>query len=102
MEYQLVIQKSSKSIDDFDNIVSFEDELIELLNGEADVDGHDFGSGQANIFIITTIPEANYAKIRDKFGDRLQKEQMKIAYRELGKDNFIVLYPNSLENFTII
>jgi len=60
MEYQLVIQKSANSIDDFDDTASFEDDLIELLQGEADVDSHDFGSGQANIFIITEQPEANF------------------------------------------
>jgi hypothetical protein len=102
MEYQLVIQKSANSIDDFDDIVKFEDELIELLEGEADVDGHDFGSGQANIFIITTQPEANYKKIQNKYGEKIEKEKMKIAYRELGEDHFYVFYPSSADDFTII
>jgi hypothetical protein len=41
----------AKSIDDFDSIILFKDNLIELLEGEADIDGHDFRSSQANIFI---------------------------------------------------
>jgi hypothetical protein len=102
MEYQLVIQISANSIDDFDDTVSFEDDLIELLEGEADVDGHDFGSGQANIFIITEQPEANFQKIINKYGEKIEKEKMKIAYREMGEDHFGVLYPNSTSDFSIM
>jgi hypothetical protein len=55
-----VLQKAANSIDDFEDIISFEDALIGLLSGKADVDGHDFGSGEANIFIITSKPISTY------------------------------------------
>ena len=56
---QLVIQFPASSAADFDALVALEDRLIEALDERHLVDGHDFGSGTANIFIHTNAaPEA--------------------------------------------
>ena len=50
MRYQLVLQFEPNTMDDFDQLVILEGKLIEELGSVATVDGHDFGSGEFNIF----------------------------------------------------
>ena len=60
MDYQLVLQFQGDSLGDFDAMVALEDELSVLLADSADIDGHDIGSGQANIFIFSFNPTATF------------------------------------------
>jgi len=99
MKYQLVIQIIEPAA--LDDIIALEDELSDLLSGEAIIDGHDIGSGEANIFIITDNPEANYKKIKAYLGKRLEKEQIKIAYRKTDGEEYVPLYPVSMKGFSI-
>ena len=62
MKYQLVLQFAVDSMEDFDRLVALEDGLIEELDEAAVVDGHDFGSGQFNIFILTDGPMPVFGK----------------------------------------
>jgi len=55
MKCQLVLQFTAASMEDFDRLV-LEDSLIQELEGLATVDGHDFGMGEFNIFILTDDP----------------------------------------------
>jgi hypothetical protein len=41
---------------DFDELVVVEDLLIENLPSTSEVDGHDFGSDEFNIFVLTDQP----------------------------------------------
>ena len=54
LKYQLVIQFSQELEGGFDRLINIEDELDKNLSINAEVDGHDFGSGQMNIFIFPT------------------------------------------------
>jgi len=53
-EQQLVFQFSpwGSDVQDFDRLVRLEDQLIEALAGQAEVDGHDMGSNEANVFVF--------------------------------------------------
>ena len=50
MRFHLVLQWPLSSLNGFDEILNIEDLLIAKLTDQSDVDGHDFGSGEANIF----------------------------------------------------
>ena len=56
MNYQLVLQWSS-SIRTFDEMLAAEDALTNDIGDVALVDGHDAGSGEGNIFLLTDSPE---------------------------------------------
>jgi len=56
MDYQVVLQFRGDSPEDLDATVAMEDDLIEELGDSADVDGHDVGSGETNIFRGMTSP----------------------------------------------
>ena len=62
MRYQLVLQFAAGTLSDYDALVAMEDQLIELL-GESAVDGHDMGSGEANIFIHTSDPQNTFRQL---------------------------------------
>jgi hypothetical protein len=64
MKYQLALQFRGDSLDNFDEMVALEDELIEKLGDSADVDGHDMGSGERNIFIFTSDPARTFSEAR--------------------------------------
>lgn len=52
MKYQLVLQWPASSIKDYDAMIEAENALIENLSAANDVDGHDVGSGEVNIFRV--------------------------------------------------
>lgn len=57
MTAQLVLQfAKAEDLNNYDKLLRFEEALISLLGRSADVDGHDFGSGEMNIFILTEDP----------------------------------------------
>jgi len=102
MKYQLVLQMPASSIQDYDKMIELEEIIIEMLGGLGDVDGHDAGSGEMNIFILTDEPESAFERIKALFGMRDLMSDLKVAYREIGKNDFVIIYPPDLTHFTIV
>jgi hypothetical protein len=50
MKYQLIVQWPAYSVKDYDEMICFEEALINHMGGLALLDGHDAGSGEMNIF----------------------------------------------------
>ena len=85
MDYQLVLQFRGDSLGDLDATVALEDELIEELGDAADVDGHDVGSGETNIFIFTFDPAAAFHRARSVPERREQLQAVTADRRGLTK-----------------
>jgi hypothetical protein len=102
MKYQLVLQFSATSMEDFDRLVALKDELIAELNELASVDGHDFGSGEFNIFILTNDPTECFDRAREIVTDQDVPNAMRSAYREANGDNYVILWPSSLKQFQVL
>ena len=102
MKYQLVVQCPEGLYEDIDAIAEMEDRLDESLV-DAEVDGHDIGSGEINIFIHTNNP-VNTLKAVEQLLDAEQIDMayIKIAYREIGTDKYIPLWPVDLADFSVI
>ncbi len=60
MKYQLVLQFTEESLDAYDRLIALDDLLIDALIEIAKVDGHDMGSGEANIFILSDDPAGTF------------------------------------------
>lgn len=99
MEYQLVLQWTADSTDDYDRILAIELTLDEHLN--ANVDGHDFGLGEMNVFILTDDPKKTFADVRDILADPEIWRDVRVAYRHADGDEYTILWPSSLESFQI-
>ena len=83
MDYQVVLQFRGDSLEDLDATVAMADDLIKELGDSADVDGHDVGSGETNIFIFTSDPEATFHRARPVLERRQQLQSVTVAYREV-------------------
>ncbi len=102
MKYQLVIQFPAESQNDFDNLIEIENELIKKLTGDSEVDGHDFGSGEMNIFIFTNEPNKTFSHVITMLTSRDENiSNMKAGYRVIEDEDFTVLWPNDLTEFVV-
>ncbi|MDP9018821.1 MAG: ABC transporter [Candidatus Eremiobacteraeota bacterium] len=100
MQYQLVLQCSTVDVTErqFDELLDFEMKL-DTTSDLYIVDGNDIGSGEFNIFILTNAPEAAFAAIRGKIPDI---NKWRVAYRRRDGEDYTVLYPHGLTEFTIL
>jgi len=101
VKYQLVLQWPAHAIEDFDRLVAVEDALIERLNERHDVDGHDMGSGEMNIFIHTDDPTRTFAEVKGALRDNSMWDDVRVAYREGSGDDYAVLWPSDLGEFDV-
>lgn len=102
MRYQLVMQFRGDSLTDYDQLNTLEDRLIEALGDSADVDGHDIGSGETNLFIFTSDPVATFRQARPLLQSMEQLERVTAAFREINGKQFTVIWPeDSTGEFTV-
>jgi hypothetical protein len=103
MEYELVLQFACSSDADFDSVIETEDQLVSALGESGVVDGHDSGSGQANIFILTSAPIITFSQVRGLLQSKgLLKGKFKAAYRSVTGSQYTVLWPESSGEFSVI
>jgi len=93
MKFQLVLQFPANSVADYDEMVALEDKLIENLGVSANVDGHDCGSGEMNIFVHTNEPEKIFERIRPVLAKQKLLENLVAAYREMTGKDYTVVWP---------
>lgn len=101
MKYQLVIQFEGSSIADFDELSTLEENLSNELVELADVDGHDFGSGEFNIFTFTEYPIETFQRALEVIQGHLPRRRVKIAYREASGEDFLILWPSGAKEFKL-
>ena len=92
MDYQLVLQFSGDSLGDYDATVALENELIAELGDSANVDGHDAGSGEVNIFIITADPVRTFRQSRVVLERNRRLGAVTAAYRPVDGDDYTVVW----------
>jgi len=101
MKYQLVLQLPASSIKDYDAMIELEETIIRSLGNLGKVDGHDAGSGEMNIFVLTEHPKLAFERVKQVLGTKDFMPDLKVAYREVGQDEFTILHPTGLTYFAI-
>jgi hypothetical protein len=101
MKYQLVIQWPAFSTEDYESMVKLEELLIDTLSDGDELDGHDAGSNEMNIFIRTDTPEDVFEEIQNVLSLQGMLADARAAYREVGKSSYKVLWPHGLTKFTV-
>ena len=99
--YMLTLQFDADDMDDFDWLVNFEGELIDNLSPGDEVDGHDLGQGEMNIFIISRDPVCTFNKIQSDFKEFTMRDDFRCAYRLLNSSEYTVLWPKGLMSFSV-
>jgi hypothetical protein len=94
--YQLVLQFLAVSVD-LDDLVAIEEELVAVVEPPATVDGHDFGSGEANIFILTDAPAATFDIVLPVLKGLARDRDATVAYRTLNGEEFTVIWPKGFK-----
>lgn len=82
-------------------MVEVEDVLIEQLTELHEIDGHDAGSGEVNIFILTNDYEKAFDEVKAILKGRGLWADARVAYREIDKSEYIVLWPDGLNEFNV-
>ena len=101
MKYQLVLQWPASSIKDYDALIEIEDVLVEKLSEKSEVDGHDAGSGEMIIIIHTDDPRRTFKEVQAILGSRDFWVDARVAYRELAKSKYTILWPKDLTEFKV-
>lgn len=102
MKYQLVLQWPAASIKDYETMIEIEDVVTENLSEGSDVDGHDAGSGEMNIFIHTDDPVFAFNEVKATLGSRDFWVDARVAYREITKSEYTILWPKDLVEFKVV
>ncbi len=99
MDYQFVVQFEDEGGETLEELETLEDYLIDLLDGIAEVDGHDIGSGSANLFILTGDPKKTFEKIEPALEKAAERglNPMAVAFRLADADEYTVLWPADFE-----
>lgn len=102
VRYQLVLQFRGDGLGNHDKLIALENRLIEALSHSADVDGHDCGSGEANIFIFNFDPAATFCRLRQTLREKGCLGAVTAAYREIDGEDYTVIWPEpSVQEFTV-
>jgi hypothetical protein len=101
MSHILVLQWPGSSEADFEELVRMEAELEGSLGESATVDGHDFGSGEMNIFIETDEPARTFAEAQAILSQGSRWADLRAAHREATGDAYTVLWPVGQTEFRV-
>jgi hypothetical protein len=82
-------------------MIEIESMLIDSISESSEVDGHDAGSGEMNIFVHTDDVHRAFAEIKGLLAAHSALKDARIAYREIGKDKYSALWPDDLEAFSV-
>ena len=100
--YQLVLQYkvSPGDLTGINDLFELEELLSKVVKAPAQVDGHDVGSGAANIFIVTPDPQETFEAIRPILFR--YSAEFKAAHRDFDEDEYSVLWPLNLRKFSLV
>ena len=97
----LIIQFPGNSEEDFEKLIKLEEKLEAELKSNNIADGHDFGSGEMNIFILTNSPNVIAQKVVEIINQTKSIPFFRIAYREIDGNDYIILYPSQETDFKV-
>jgi len=99
--YQLVLQFAPWSDRDFEALVRLEDELESVVRA-GEIDGHDAGSNEANIFIHTEDPAAVLQSCVPVIAEAGLMPSFSAGCRLLAQDAYSRLWPaGDVSPFTV-
>jgi hypothetical protein len=90
---QLVLQFKPWGDRPFDDLLDLESRLVTALQGTGDVDGHDVGSDEANIFIITTQLAPTLTACMGVLQLSGLRSICSAAYRDVAEDRYTRVWP---------
>jgi len=82
-------------------MIEIENQLIEVVPEGDEIDGHDAGAGEVNIFIETDDPQRTFDQIRPALSQRGAWSGIRVAYRNVEDGPYTILWPPNLQHFSV-
>lgn len=101
MQFSLVLQWPAGAIGDYDAMIELEEDLIRQLPSGSTVDGHDAGSGEINIFVLTESPAETFDAAKRVVAARNMMGDLRAGFRRLDGTAYAVLWPPALTSFIV-
>jgi hypothetical protein len=101
MKYQLVLQFPVLRPNEFDSFLAIEELLAEELVDGSEVDGHDVGPNEFNIFIFTDNPLSTFKQVQEIIAQNKFWERIRAAYREADGTAYSIIWPKGLGEFKV-
>lgn len=92
-EPPIFLQWDSSSKLDYNPLLEFESQLTNDLSREHEADGHDFGSGEMDIFILTKDPKKAFVEVKRLVASTGLGCGMSAAFVEEAGDEYTILSP---------
>lgn len=86
MIFQITIKFEASTLDDFDEKIIWETKLIELLGDRHEVDGHDFGEGEMNIYVHSEAPKQAFELIKSSSLWNPEASCIEVTYRSINSE----------------
>jgi hypothetical protein len=103
VRYLLVLQWTAGADDDYDALLEMEDTLeTSIPAAHGYVDGHDLGSSEMNLFVCTDEPLAAFEDAAAALSSDRRWFDVRAAYRLVEGDEYVVLWPATLQHFDVI
>ncbi len=96
-----MLQFDAAGVDDFDQLVALEGQLSAALQSKGEVDGHDFGSGEKNVFVLTNDPTGVFEVAKTVVEASGLLDRLRAAYRPVESDTYTVLWLAGLRDFSV-
>ena len=100
MRFLLVLQSPGSTEDDYQALIDVEDELEGLLTA-SNIDGHDFGSGEMNIFVETDDPSHAFIEAQQVLSRHDRWSGVRAAFRSATGEDYTILWPPDLDSFEV-
>lgn len=102
MKYILVLQWPVTIEADFEALIAMED-LLEagLPEAQGSVDGHDVGAGEMNIFVHSDRPVEAFRYVMSLLATDPNWAGVRAAYRPIDGDGYVVVWPQTLDVFSV-
>ncbi len=85
----------------YEKLIEIENLIVDKLGKLGEVDGHDVGSEEMNIFILTDNPRACFEWVKSILESGDTWASVRVAYREMSGNKYEVLLPKQLTKFEI-
>jgi hypothetical protein len=101
MKYQLVLQFAADSTECFDRLIALEGRLIEELD-VATVDGQTLARANSIFSFLTDDPATVFGKAHRIVTSQGVPNALRSAYREMDGEDYVILWPSSLTEFSVL
>jgi hypothetical protein len=95
------VQIKPATSDDLNRLVTWENMLTQHLAPTVEVDGHDLGSGEFNVFVFPDDPSRTFQKIHELPETKLLSGSMTAAYRPVDGEESVLLWPLDATQFNL-